>query len=170
MMISITIIWIICISICDGNVPSKLYGGTRVEIGEHPYVVSLQWKGVHQCGGSIISLDTIITSASCVVIDTVPLIYQSNLQVLIGTNNNLAHHGNGLLYSIRYLIAHKNYDPHDAWINDLALLKGDSGNPIIFGQYIVGIISVSVPINSGNLIFTKIYSYKDWIQRFINSK
>ncbi|KAL6266494.1 hypothetical protein P5V15_003343 [Pogonomyrmex californicus] len=49
-----------------GEDPEKLVGGTSTKIEDHPHCVSIQIKGQHFCGGSLISKKHVLTAAHCV--------------------------------------------------------------------------------------------------------
>ena len=44
----------------------RIVGGVTSEGGEWPWHISLQMKGTHVCGGSILSPSVIVTAAHCV--------------------------------------------------------------------------------------------------------
>ena len=44
----------------------RIVGGKAITISEAPYQVSLQYRSIHHCGGSIISTSFILTAAHCV--------------------------------------------------------------------------------------------------------
>jgi trypsin len=45
----------------------SIVGGVAAAPGEFPYIVSLQARGKHACGGSLLNGNTIITAAHCAV-------------------------------------------------------------------------------------------------------
>ncbi|XP_018407061.1 PREDICTED: trypsin-1-like [Cyphomyrmex costatus] len=45
---------------------TRVIGGSAAPVGRYPYIVSLQSRGQHFCGGSILNNRTIITAAHCV--------------------------------------------------------------------------------------------------------
>lgn len=46
--------------------PVRVIGGSDAQEGQFPYQVSLRVRGLHVCGGTIISNDFILTAAHCV--------------------------------------------------------------------------------------------------------
>ncbi|XP_044009964.1 hypodermin-B-like [Aphidius gifuensis] len=99
----------------NGNLPKKIYGGNTVSIIDNPWQVSIQIRNQHICGGAIISMNFVLTAASCVT--SQPNIVYGNIEVLSGTND-LTKNSEDLYWKI-----HENYNPHINWINDIAILK-----------------------------------------------
>lgn len=51
------------------EVTTRIVGGDDVEMGRYPYFVSLvDSSDAHQCGGSLIAPNLVLTSASCLSI------------------------------------------------------------------------------------------------------
>ena len=46
--------------------PTRIIGGEDAELGDFPYVVSLQADGRHFCTGSLIDAKTVLTAAHCI--------------------------------------------------------------------------------------------------------
>ena len=44
---------------------SYVIGGTETDLGRYPYAVSLQGKGRHFCGGSLIAPNVVLSVAHC---------------------------------------------------------------------------------------------------------
>lgn len=44
----------------------KIVGGTKAQIINFPYQVSLRINGVHACGGAIVSIKYVVTAGHCV--------------------------------------------------------------------------------------------------------
>jgi trypsin len=59
----------------------KIVGGEKIRLSDAPYQASLQLKGDHQCGGSIISATIILTAAHCTY-----LTRARDLTVRVGTD------------------------------------------------------------------------------------
>ncbi|XP_044727393.1 vitellin-degrading protease-like [Chrysoperla carnea] len=71
-LIWISLITILCASTlvkqCDGktiSLPGKITGGEDAQIQDYPYQVSIEFARSHQCGGTIIAADVILTAGHC---------------------------------------------------------------------------------------------------------
>ncbi|XP_044001142.1 serine protease 44-like [Aphidius gifuensis] len=105
-------------TLVNGNLPKKVSGGAPVSTRRRPYHVSIQLQDFHICNGIIISSKYILTAASCVVADRNK--FYGNIQILSGTNDLTE---NGEIHKVAYTIIHEEYDPHNFWIHDIAILK-----------------------------------------------
>lgn len=45
----------------------SIVGGTTAAAGEYPFIVSIQLNGRHNCGGTLINGNTVVTAAHCSV-------------------------------------------------------------------------------------------------------
>ncbi|XP_016394163.1 serine protease hepsin-like isoform X1 [Sinocyclocheilus rhinocerous] len=114
----------------------RIVGGVDARQGSWPWQVSLQYDGVHQCGGSIISDRWIISAAHCF-----PERYRhvSRWRVLMGSIYNTPIRKNIVIAEVKTVVYHSSYLPFvDANIDDnsrdiavLALTK-----PLQFTDYI----------------------------------
>ncbi|XP_044001635.1 chymotrypsin-2-like [Aphidius gifuensis] len=111
------------IIVTNGKSANKIYGGKTVKIEDYPYQVSVQIRDVHLCGGAIISTDHILTSASCILAER-NVVY-GNIQVLSGTNDLMREETSSLseIHEVAYVIFHEKYNPHQSWVNDIAILR-----------------------------------------------
>lgn len=102
--------------------PNKIYGGRRVNSeAEFPFVVSLQFRESHYCGASILTEYFIITAANCVLLETSPMVYATNIEIhMIFEREN---YNEEVIYPVSYILPHEKYDPQKSAIHDLALLK-----------------------------------------------
>ncbi|XP_039540989.1 serine protease hepsin-like isoform X1 [Pimephales promelas] len=114
----------------------RIVGGVDARQGSWPWQVSLQYDGVHQCGGSIISDRWIVSAAHCF-----PERYRhvSRWRVLMGSIYNTPIRKNIMIAEVKTVVYHSSYLPFvDANIDDnsrdiavLALTK-----PLQFTDYI----------------------------------
>ncbi|KAK4878900.1 hypothetical protein RN001_011406 [Aquatica leii] len=90
---------------CDSStnaVDKRIVGGTTASPGQFPYIVSLRTTAnVHFCGGSIISVRWILTSAQCLSI--VP-----NFNVVAGTTSLTT---GGTTYQVAKFTKHNSFNP-----------------------------------------------------------
>uniref|UniRef100_A0A672K4S8 Serine protease hepsin-like n=1 Tax=Sinocyclocheilus grahami TaxID=75366 RepID=A0A672K4S8_SINGR len=94
----------------------RIVGGVDARQGSWPWQVSLQYDGVHQCGGSIISDRWIISAAHCF-----PERYRhvSRWRVLMGTIYNTPISKNVVIAEVKTVVYHSSYLPFvDANIDD----------------------------------------------------
>ncbi|XP_055590615.1 trypsin 3A1-like [Uranotaenia lowii] len=93
----------------------KIVGGFQIEITEVPYQVSLQVEGDHDCGGSIIAPQWVLTAAHCFAGSQDPSMYT----VRVGSTNRTS---GGQLIPVEKVILHERYDS-SVPNYDIALLK-----------------------------------------------
>lgn len=92
----------------------KIVGGLPIEINEAPYQVSLQDRGYHICGGSIISEDFVLTAAHCTSGNKA-----KNFKVRAGT---ALYARGGVTIQVQEIIQHEDFDMWE--INfDFSLLR-----------------------------------------------
>ncbi|NXD12181.1 PRS55 protease, partial [Nothocercus nigrocapillus] len=95
----------------------RIIGGTDAEAGDFPWQVSIQTKGIHFCGGTIISSWWILTAAHCFGKELPP-----DLTVVLGGIDLSQKLERKKLNS---LILHEKYDS-ESLENDIALILLDS--------------------------------------------
>lgn len=66
-MLLLLFMWLIVLIVQRSAGDTRVIGGRLAQLGQFPHQVSLQVKGRHHCGGSLISSKFIITAAHCVV-------------------------------------------------------------------------------------------------------
>ncbi|KAK4873159.1 hypothetical protein RN001_015188 [Aquatica leii] len=103
----------------------KIVGGITASKGQFPYQISLRYNGEHNCGGSILNQNTVLTAAHCV--DQFPSEYSS-----IVAGSNKLDEGGELRNIARYII-HEKWNPSKA-TDDIALIK--LAEPLEFTTYI----------------------------------
>jgi len=130
---------LICLVALAAAAPeSRIVGGQDAELGQFKYQVSLRYYGGHNCGGSIISRNRVLTAAHC----NVPL---SSLTIVAGTVS--------LAESTENTFTATEFVEHPGWNswtleNDIAVVKIDG--EFTFGDNIqpVGLPSSSIEDNS----------------------
>lgn len=106
------------------NSSLKIVNGFEAIPHSFPWAISLQYKGVHDCGGVIIDQWHILTAAHC-------LDYSNDLEnyyARIGAHNRLS---SGQLMPIAELILHPTYDESRS-TNDIGIIR--LASPITFSQ------------------------------------
>ncbi|KAJ8687683.1 hypothetical protein QAD02_023477 [Eretmocerus hayati] len=85
----------------------------------NPSIVSIEVKGNHRCGGSIISPSYLLTSAQCVSD------YQNKTDILKIRANTTIKESGGLEYQVEKVIVHSDYGYTDNLnpVNDIAAVK-----------------------------------------------
>ena len=94
-----------------------IVGGRETSIEEHPWQVSLQSRGFHFCGGSIISKDVVLTAGHCTT--SYPA---SSMSVRVGSSRTAS---GGSLHQVEEIVRHENFKINIFGIptNDVAILK-----------------------------------------------
>lgn len=114
----IIIIGILLLLILNGYSQStKITGGSKVNISERPFQISLQGNNGHFCGGSIVNNKWILTAAHCVNNRN-----PNNIQVAVGITNQNQIGDEGQLIDVVTIIIHPDYDASEN-NNDIALLE-----------------------------------------------
>uniref|UniRef100_A0A8C2TJH9 Granzyme M n=1 Tax=Coturnix japonica TaxID=93934 RepID=A0A8C2TJH9_COTJA len=93
---------------------SRLYiiGGHEAKPHSRPYMVSVQSKGVHVCGGALLNSRWVLTAAHCI---------PQGMTVVVGLHRLREHRGTQS-FSIRNACPHPDYN-EDTLENDLLLLQ-----------------------------------------------
>lgn len=97
-----------------GNGTSRIVGGQITEIESVPYLVSFQYKGEHNCGGSIISKDWILSAAHCLNDWN-----WEDYKIRVGSSRTTR---GGTLIDVDYMVPHPSYD-QDTNDFDFLLIK-----------------------------------------------
>lgn len=92
-------------------------GGVNTVISKFPHQISIQNRGFHFCGGSIISDEWIITAGHCVV-------HTNKMKLTVRSGSTLTSEG-GTIHRVTEIVIHEEYYVDDFKIahNDVALLR-----------------------------------------------
>ncbi|MBN3310772.1 TMPSD protease, partial [Amia calva] len=109
---------------------TRIIGGTQASLGNWPWQVSLHYKGFPTCGGTIISLDFIVTAAHCFPSSDPNSKIPNNWLVYSGTVSQLSL---PLPSYVDMIIVNENYNSN-THSNDIALLR--LASPLTFNNNI----------------------------------
>lgn len=125
------------LNVCFGYIlcASRIIGGQFASPGQFPHQVSLQLKGRHHCGGSIISETFIVTAAHCT-----KGLNPTQMKAIVGTTDLQA--GNGQTANIDQLIIHPRYNPQSQDF-DISLIK--LSQPLSLGSSVIDKIDMAGP-------------------------
>ncbi|XP_063218149.1 trypsin epsilon-like isoform X2 [Bacillus rossius redtenbacheri] len=100
------------------NTPmNKILGGSGAEYGEYPFIVSLEWNGMHICGGSVISSNWLVTAAHCL---------RSWAGLVIRAGSMTKEEG-GTVHQVLDVIQHSEFNINPMFDSDIALVKNGRG-------------------------------------------
>ena len=100
----------------NGNVSPHIVGGEEAQLGSVPHQVSLQDKGYHYCGGSIVTSNFIFTAAHCCPETT------AHVSIYAGLNNIKSPEEGAQKISVQEVFIHPNYTD-DHLVNDICILR-----------------------------------------------
>ncbi|OXU30913.1 hypothetical protein TSAR_001880 [Trichomalopsis sarcophagae] len=108
---------------------SRIVNGAEALPGEFPYQISLNVYGTHDCGGSILNKDYVLTAAHCIGSNDTSI-----MKIIAGTTNLYELPESATTHNVSEIHVHKEYDGDDGWKNDIAILKVKP--PFKFNKYI----------------------------------
>ena len=121
---------------------AKIYDGQEAPLGAFPWLVSLQYKDKHFCGGTLINKQWVITVAHCPDFPNVPN-FISELKVSLGDYNlYTSTETDNVLLGVSKIINYPLYD-QAGYNGDIALLKLSS--PVLFTR---NIRPICLPVNN----------------------
>ncbi|XP_045469735.1 trypsin-7-like [Harmonia axyridis] len=132
------------------HLDGRIVGGSAVNITQLPYQISLQYRGQHICGGSIIHRSFILTAAHCV-----DGFQTSRLQVRAGSTNIVS---GGFTSKVCSATKHGLYNKFSQ-DNDIAILQLCKSLPIGDGIRIVQLPKQGEQIKAGLLATVSGWGY-----------
>ncbi|XP_050999122.1 granzyme E-like isoform X3 [Acomys russatus] len=136
----------------------EIIGGHEVKPHSRPYmafVKSVEEDGKSsRCGGFLVQDSFVLTAAHC---------RGSSMTVTLGAHNIMAQEQTQQIIPVAKAIPHPDYNS-ESKINDIMLLKGDTGGPLVCDNRAHGLY---VPQGNEALpnIFTKISFFLPWIKK-----
>ncbi|XP_009945931.1 PREDICTED: cathepsin G-like [Leptosomus discolor] len=140
----------------------KIIGGREAKPHSRPYMARLSINhesGPTYCGGFLIRPDAVLSAAHCVAGKK-----KVNITVTLGAHNMKKEELSQQAFHVGYWVIHPNYSG-DAFENDIMLLKGDSGGPLICNGKAHGIVSHGRKYCIFPKVFTKVSYFEPWIHK-----
>ncbi|KAL2078684.1 hypothetical protein ACEWY4_026369 [Coilia grayii] len=129
-VLCVAVVLLLRAEVC-GRAPlnQRIVGGHDASAGAWPWQVSLQLRGQHFCGGSLITKDWVLSAAHCFYPSTNPagLVVSLGRQSLTGTDTT------EVSRTVNTITIHHKYDPV-SFDNDIALLRLSSS--VTFSDYV----------------------------------
>ncbi|XP_054862448.1 prostasin-like [Amphiprion ocellaris] len=101
----------------------RVVGGTEASYGSHPWLVSLQNKGSHFCGGSILTERWILTAAHCFT--SLSQEFLSAVRVVVGEFDRRKQDEDEQIFLIKSVLVHEKFSHVLPMQFDVALLQLD---------------------------------------------
>ncbi|XP_016530031.1 ovochymase-2 isoform X3 [Poecilia formosa] len=101
----------------------RVVGGTQATYGSHPWLVSIQNKGSHFCGGAILTDRWILTAAHC--FPSLSNVFLSSVTVLVGEFDLRVEDKDEQVFTVKSLLIHENYNHACPMNYDIALVELD---------------------------------------------
>ncbi|XP_049812778.1 mite allergen Der f 3-like isoform X2 [Schistocerca nitens] len=117
-LIVTTLCLLFAVICCGSALPepeSRIVNGTEVMDGQYPFMISLRVNGSHNCGGTVLNEEWVLTAAHCV--------YRKNLTWLSVFAGSIRLYDDSVpLIPISEAILHEGYN-QKLLVNDIAVLK-----------------------------------------------
>ncbi|XP_068776014.1 granzyme M-like isoform X2 [Struthio camelus] len=95
----------------------SIIGGHEAEPHSRPYMVSIQFGGIHTCGGALVHKQWVLTAAHCIL-----QLKVAQGKVVVGLHSLAEHRAPSQTFAIRKACPHPGYN-HKTMENDILLLQ-----------------------------------------------
>ncbi|XP_033942126.1 ovochymase-2-like [Pseudochaenichthys georgianus] len=110
----------------------RVVGGAQATYGSHPWLVSLQYRGSHFCGGAILTERWILTAAHCLASHSKEFL--SGVRVVVGEFDQRADDEEKQAFLIKSVSVHEKYHHALPMNYDIALM--DLDQHIVLGTHV----------------------------------
>ncbi|XP_010786480.1 ovochymase-2-like isoform X2 [Notothenia coriiceps] len=110
----------------------RVVGGAQATYGSHPWLVSLQYRGSHFCGGAILTEHWILTAAHCLASHSKEFL--SGVRVLVGEFDQRVDDEEKQAFLIKSASVHEKYHHALPMNYDIALMELDQH--IVLGTHV----------------------------------
>ncbi|XP_070484242.1 granzyme H-like isoform X3 [Equus przewalskii] len=152
------LLFLLAFLLSPGPEAGEIIGGHEAWPHSRPYMAFVQilveekWKS---CGGVLLRRDIVLTAAHC---------WGSSIKVTLGAHNIQKQERTQQVISVKEAIPHPDYNSKKI-ANDIMILKGDSGGPLMCKNMIQGIVSYGRRGGIPPGAFTKVSSFLPWIKK-----
>ncbi|KAK1338743.1 hypothetical protein QTO34_019401 [Cnephaeus nilssonii] len=139
----------------------KIISGIESKPHSRPYMAYLKiisdQSYVFNCGGFLISQEFVVTAAHC---------KGRKITVILGAHDIKQEESTWQELEVKEQFVHPKYN-YFTNVNDIMLLKGDSGGPLLCAGVAQGIVSYGRADAKPPGVFTRISSYVHWINKIL---
>ncbi|XP_074648445.1 chymotrypsin-1-like [Tubulanus polymorphus] len=125
-LVTLTLVTVVNCAPAELSGTNRVINGIASKLGQHPWQISLRYRGSHSCGGSIIDQTTVLTAAHCI------RRYSPTRDYSVAVGSIYRQVPTSQVYQVSKYIIHSSYRSV-ALGNDIAIVK--LTKPITFSSY-----------------------------------